>query len=310
MPSSHPAAVSRIVKVRAYAKINLDLRIGARRADGFHDLRTILQSIGLYDTLTLRAVDGPCRIRCADDRVPEGERNLVWRAASGLWAALGWRGDPHGVTVTIVKRIPVAAGLGGGTSDAVAALRGLCRVWGAVPAPARLYDIAADVGADGPFFLLGGTVLGVGRGDEVYPLAELSRHWVVVAVPPRGVSTAAAYGWMDRDRAASESRGRPGRIGMRRVSPVAGAALDLDALMNDLERPVARRRPEIRRVARTLASDGALMAAMTGSGSAVFGLFVRRARAAKAARAVRSDGWTVIITDTRDRIRLEPQVWV
>ena len=296
------------VRVRAHAKINLDLRVGARRADGFHDLTTILQSIALHDTVTLRATDGPCRVRCAEAGVPVGEANLVWRAAHRLWGALGRRGDPRGVTITIAKRIPVAAGLGGGTADAVAALRGLCRLWGASPGPSRLHEAAAQVGADGPFFLIGGTALGVGRGDEVYPLAELPRHWVVIVVPPRRVSTAAAYGWMDRDAAVVVRLGRRSG-GARRPPPVAGSALDLAALTNDLERPVARRRPEIRAATRMLAGAGALTAAMTGSGSAVFGLFTRRATAIDAACGARRDGWIVLVTRTLDRAGLAKQTW-
>ena len=295
------------VRVRAHAKINLDLCVGTRRADGFHALTTILQSIALHDTVTLRAVEGPCRVRCAAAGVPEGESNLVWRAAHGLWSALGRRGDPRGVAITIAKRIPVAAGLGGGTADAIAALRGLCRVWDASPGPTGLREVAAGVGADGPFFLVGGTAFGVGRGDEVYPLAELPRHWAVIAVPPRRVSTAAAYRWMDHDVAATARRGRRSIGGTQRLPPVAGSTLDLTALVNDLERPVARRRPEIRVATRMLAGAGALTAAMTGSGSAVFGLFTRRASAVHAARVVRRAGWTVLVTRTLDRAGLAKQ---
>ena len=296
--------------MRAYAKINLDLRVGARRADGFHDLTTILQSIALHDTVTLRAVEGPCRVRCAAGGVPEDEANLVWRAAHRLWGALGRPGDPRGVAITIVKRIPVAAGLGGGTADAIAALRGLCRLWDASPEPARLHEVAAEVGADGPFFLVGGTALGVGRGDDVYPLAELPRHWAVIVVPPRRMSTAAAYGWMDRDGAASARRGRPGVDGAPRLPSVVGSAFDLVAMTNDLERPVARRRREIRWATRMLAGAGALTAAMTGSGSGVFGLFTRRSSAIEAARAMRRDDWTVLVTQTLDRDSLARQFWV
>ena len=298
------------VRVRAHAKINLDLRVRARRADGFHGLTTILQSIALHDTITLRAVEGPFRVRCAAPGVPEGEGNLVWRATYELWSALGRRGDPRGVTITIAKRIPIAAGLGGGTADAIAALRGLCRLWDASPGPARLHEVAAEVGADGPFFLVGGTALGVGRGDEVYPLAELPRYWAVIAVPPRRVSTVAAYGWMDHDDAATARRVRRSIGRPRWLPPVAGSTLDLTALANDLERPVARRRPEIRMATRMLAGAGALMAAMTGSGSAVFGLFTRRATAIEAARGVRRNGWTARVTRTLDRAGLARQFWV
>ena len=298
-----------VLRVRAYAKINLDLRVGVRRADGFHDLTTILQSIALHDTVTLRAVEGPCRVRCAAAGVPAGEANLVWRAAHRLWGALGRRGEPRGVAITITKRIPVAAGLGGGTADAIAALRGLCRLWDASLEPIRLHEVAAEMGADGPFFLVGGTALGVGRGDEVYPLAELPRHWTVIAVPPRRVATATAYGWLDRDVATSARHGRRRIDGTRRRPPVTGSTLDLTALTNDLERPVARRRPEIRVATRMLARAGALTAAMTGSGSAVFGLFTRRASAVGAARRVRRAGWTVLVTRTLDRAGLAQQAW-
>ena len=294
------------VTVRAHAKINLDLRVGHRRPDGFHELRTILQSIDLHDTLTLRAVEGACRIRCSTAGVPPGRDNLVHRAARSLWAELGGRGDVRDVAVTIRKRIPVAAGLGGGTADAVAALRGLCRLWGRSLPPARLHALAAGVGADGPFFLAGGTALGVGRGDEVYPLADLPACWVVVAVPPHGVSTAAAYGWLDDDRAA-EAGERPAGSGVSGPSPFAGAALVLDRLGNDLEGPVARRRAGIGEAARLLADAGAGRAGMTGSGSAVFGLFERRGAAVGAVRELltRREGWTGWVTRTMDRARLE-----
>ena len=295
----------RRVTLRAHAKINLDLRVGGRRRDGFHDLRTILQSIELHDTLTLRAIEGECRIRCSAPGVPPGRDNLVHRAAQRLWTELGGGGDVRGVAVTIRKRIPVAAGLGGGTADAVAALRGLCLLWGRTPSPARLHALAAEVGADGPFFLVGGTVLGVGRGDDVYPLAEQARRWVVVAVPPYGVSTAAAYGWLDEDR-ASRGRGRAAR-GTAPPAGFAGAALVLEGLRNDLEEPVARRRAAIGAAIGLLSDAGACRAAMTGSGSAVFGLFERRGAAHVAARCLcdRPEGWTVRVTRTMDRARLE-----
>ena len=311
MSASPAAGPSRRVTVRAHAKINLDLRVRGRRRDGFHDLRTILQSIGLHDTLTLRAVEGDCRIRCSAAGVPLGRDNLVHRAARRLWTELGGCGEVRGLAVSIRKRIPVAAGLGGGTADAVAALRGLCRLWGRTLPTARLHALAADVGADGPFFLVGGTVLGVGRGDEVYPLAELPPHWVVVAVPPHGVATAAAYRWLDEDRASAPPANGAGAA----VSPpvrFAGATLLLDELSNDLEGPVARRRGGVGEATGLLLDAGASRAGMTGSGSAIFGLFGRRAPAIGAVRRLRTglEGWTVRLTRTMDRARLEGRFWV
>jgi 4-diphosphocytidyl-2-C-methyl-D-erythritol kinase len=285
------------LRVRAHAKINLDLRVGPRGDDGYHDLTTILQSVALHDSVTLRAVDGPCRVHCSTAGVPLDRDNLVWTAAASLWRAIGWRGEPRGAAVTITKRIPSQAGLGGGTSDAVAALGGLCRIWGVSPSLQCLCDVAAEVGADGPFFLIGGTALGVGRGDTVYPLAEVAPRWVLIVVPSRGVSTARAYGWIDRDRDGSALASAPAR----RVSPFAGPALDLSALTNDLERPVTRRRREVREATRALRGEGAVHAAMTGSGSAVFGLFSSRVRAASAARRIERPDWRVIVTRTLGR---------
>ncbi|MBM61808.1 MAG: 4-(cytidine 5'-diphospho)-2-C-methyl-D-erythritol kinase [Acidobacteria bacterium] len=293
-----------IVRLRAYAKVNLDLQVGAKRPDGFHDLRTIIQTIRLYDTLTLRAISGPCQVRCSSAGVPQDRDNLVWGAMHKLWTASGRHGDPTGVKVTITKRIPVQAGLGGGTSDAVAVLRGVCRFWGLTFGHHELDGIASELGADGPFFLVGGTALGIGRGDEIYPLAELPRYWVVVAVPPRGVSTVEAYGWLEQDRDSTGGRGGfPGRQ-VWRSPQVIGSSIALDGVDNELEKPVAGRRPEIRRAVRKLANSGAEIAAMTGSGSAVFGLFAQRAMAVEAARGVSWDGWTVKISETMNRDRL------
>lgn len=293
------------LRLRAHAKINLDLRVGPKRADGFHGLTTVIQSVALHDTLTFRAVAGPCQVRCATPGVPSGRDNLIWRVMDLLWASLGHGGEPSGVQVRVVKRIPIAAGLGGGTANAIAALLGLCQLWEVSPEPDRLFHIAAEVGADGPFFLVGGTALGIGRGDEVYPLPDLDRHWVVLAVPPRGVSTAVAYDWLDRDRAVGE--GDCGAVGTnRRRPPVAEATLDLEAFRNDLESSVVRRRSELRPAIRHFQEHGALRAAMTGSGSAVFGLFSQRRTAREAARAMSLTGWTVIETSTVDRTRLRP----
>ncbi len=297
------------LRFRAYAKINLDLRIGLRRPDGFHDLTTVMQSLALHDTVTIRAIDGPCRVRCGGLGVPQGRDNLVWRAAQSLWTALGYFGEPRGADVTLTKRIPVQAGLGGGTSDAVSALRGLCQLWQVSPSPQLLHQVAAQLGADGPFFLVGGTALGMGRGDEVYSLCEADHYWVVIVVPTRGVSTARAYDWLDRDVALVE---RGGRSAARdhRVSPVVGGRLNLASLTNDLEKSVVRRRREIRKATRALAEAGALTAAMTGSGSAVFGLFASRTQAAVASNVVRQFGERVIVTRTLSRDQFACRFWL
>lgn len=282
------------VRVRAPAKINLDLRVLRRRPDGFHEVRTILQSIALHDTLSVAARRGPLTVRCSASAVPADRENLVWTAAAALWRALGRSGDPAGAAVVIRKRIPAAAGLGGASSDAASALRALRFRWEPSANRRLLEEVAAAVGSDVPFFLRGGTVRAAGRGERLRRLPASQPYWVVLAVPDFGVSTADAYRWWDRD-------------GQEGVSAVAASAPSgwrraPGRLRNDLEAPVARRHPEIRALAARLRAAGALHAALTGSGSVVFGLFASRARALDARLALRAAGGRPLMTRTIDAV--------
>jgi 4-diphosphocytidyl-2-C-methyl-D-erythritol kinase len=261
------------VRVRAFAKINLSLRVKGAGRDGFHELDTIFQSIALYDTLTIRRRPGALRLTCSDSALPVDGRNLVIRAARAVWKASGRRGAPHGVAIDLVKRIPLEAGLGGGSSDAAAALRALGSLWRVDEE--RLRAIAPALGADVPYFLTGGTVRGRERGDVLTPLPDEKPAWVVLALPDFGVSTADAYSWWDADA----KRKRQVASAFRRTITATGPA---KRFANDLERPVARRHPVIRRIVAALRRAGASHAAMSGSGSAVFGLFGRRAAALRA----------------------------
>ena len=137
--------------------------------------------------------------------MPLDRSNLVWRAAEALWRALRRTGPLRDVAIRLEKRIPLQAGLGGGSADAAATLMALARAWRVPVRPAQLTDVAATLGADVPFFLAGGTALGLGRGDEIYPLADLPRHWIVLLVPGFGVSSGDAYGWYD-DGARTRAR--------------------------------------------------------------------------------------------------------
>ncbi|MCY4632931.1 MAG: 4-(cytidine 5'-diphospho)-2-C-methyl-D-erythritol kinase [Acidobacteria bacterium] len=270
------------LRVRAPAKINLDLRVLRRRPDGYHEVSTILQSIALHDTLTIAPRHGPLTVRSAAPEVPADRGNLVWTAAAALWRAAGRPGDPDGVGVSIRKRVPAAAGLGGASSDAASALRALRRWWAPSASARWLEGVAADVGSDVPFFLRGGTVLATGRGERMRRLRPPEGYWVVLAAPGFGVSTADAYRWWDLDapEAAAGPRGKAGAPG--------GWRRDLGRLRNDLEAPVGRRHAEIGALAARLRAAGALRAALTGSGSVVFGLFASRARALEARRALRA----------------------
>jgi 4-diphosphocytidyl-2-C-methyl-D-erythritol kinase len=266
-----------VVTARACAKINLTLRVLGSRPDGYHELRTTFQSIALHDVLTFVPVRGPFAIECDDPACPTGRGNIVRKAAARLWRAAGRTGSPAGVRVRIDKRIPMEAGLGGGSADAAAALRALAALWRIRLDDETLRGIAAALGADVAFFLQGGTALGVERGDVVVRLPDEPRQWVVLVVPPFGVSTKEAYEWFD----AATLKG-PGRLERR----------------NDLQGPVVEHHPEIGQIIRRLKRLGAAHAAMSGSGSAVFGLFQRQAAAEAAAGALAGGGRRSIVTRT------------
>lgn len=285
---------SRALRVRALAKINLSLRILGAHADGYHELRTILQSLALHDTLTFDPARGRLSLTCDDPACPADESNLVWRAAERLWRADGRTGKPADVAIHIRKRIPLQSGLGGGSSDAAAALRALAVFWRTRVGDPALRAIAQGLGADVAFFLEGGTGLGVARGDVLYPLADYPSSAVVIVRPAFGVSTKDAYGWWDAARGDGNpaTKARATRVAVGPNLPEPG---------NDLEPPVAARHPEIRRIVRQLVWLGATHAAMSGSGSAVFGLFPGQLEALDAAAAAAGSGRVVTVTRTTNR---------
>jgi 4-diphosphocytidyl-2-C-methyl-D-erythritol kinase len=290
---SRPA---RAVTVRAHAKINLDLRVLGTRPDGFHELRTVFQALALHDTIECVPRPGPFLIECETAGVPLDRSNLVWRAAEALWRSLRRDGPVRDVLVRLRKRIPIQGGLGGGSTDAAAALLALAHAWRVPMRPSQLVDVGATLGADVPFFLSGGTALGLGRGDEIYPLADLPRHWVVLVVPGFGVSTADAYGWYDGER--DLARGPSAREAQHVPGPWPSRAAQM---INDLEASIARHHPEIDQMKIALRRAGALAAAMTGSGSTVFGLFQKRRDALAAVERLSASGWRVLLTESLGR---------
>jgi 4-diphosphocytidyl-2-C-methyl-D-erythritol kinase len=285
--------------VRAHAKVNLDLRVLGVRADGYHELRTVFQGIELHDTLACSDQPGPFTLKCRTPGVPLDESNLVWKAAAALWTALGRAGTIRDAVIQIDKKIPLEAGLGGGSSDAAAALIALGRLWGGAPMT-LLREVGATIGADVPFFLSGGTALGLGRGEEIYPLVDLPPHFVVIVRPPFGVSTAEAYGWYDEDRASGQRD--ENRDFQQLPVPWPSRAAQM---INDLEPPVIRRHQEIAGLKTQLREAGATAAAMSGSGSAVFGLFRGRAAAERAVRPLSRNGARALVTRTLTRAEHE-----
>jgi 4-diphosphocytidyl-2-C-methyl-D-erythritol kinase len=269
------------IRVRSYAKINWTLDVIFKREDGFHELRTIYQTVSLHDRLRISDTSNAIEVTCDDSRVPADETNLVHRAATALRRSAGVKA---GARVEIEKRIPVAAGLGGGSSNAGAALLGLARLWGAEVAERDLVELAMDLGSDVPFFLVGGTALGVGRGEEVYPLEQSRCEHLLLVNPGFAVSTAAAYGGLSRLTRPESPRIIPFTLF------AANAALPL-AASNDLESVVSAAHPEIAELKRRLLGLGAQHALMSGSGATVFGVFDNSGASARAESEMRAAGY-------------------
>lgn len=289
--------MSRVLTLRPTAKINLTLRVGPRRPDGYHEVRSLMQSIALHDTVVLSERRGPFGLQCRTPGVPADQTNLAWRAAAALWRAMGRPGDPRDVHIRIEKTIPSQAGLGGGSGNAAAALVGLNLLWGAKKSRRDLVRLAATLGSDVPFFLQGGTAVATGRGEDLYPVDDVQRMGVVVIKPSFGVSTADAYRWLDEDRAANHPEGSeaPGGREVDLGWPTGGVPL-----ANDLTAPVARRHPGIQEMIDACLAEGAIGAQMSGSGSAVFGLF-SEAAATRAVKRLKRPDWLVLLTRTHGR---------
>jgi 4-diphosphocytidyl-2-C-methyl-D-erythritol kinase len=280
------------ITIDAHAKINLSLRVLDKRHDGFHEVRTILQGIDLADRVVCETRRGPFEIDCSTPDVPSDRTNLVWKAAQHLWESIGRDGQPRDVRITLDKKIPVRAGLGGGSSDAAVTLVALSRLWKLKLDDRALRDIAAKLGSDVPYFLIGGTALGLGRGEDIYPLDDLPRLWVVLVFPPFGITTPDAYRWLDDMREKGNgsavepfSFDLPGTW-LARVGPLA----------NDLERPVIEHHPVIAKLKDRLVKMGASMAAMSGSGSTMFGVFTTQHAAKRAAKELAHSGANVLTT--------------
>jgi len=260
----------RALALKSFAKVNLGLEVLRRRDDGFHELRTLFQTIDLHDDIVLRDARRHVSLSCDDARLPKDETNLALAAAQAL---RGFAKVSRGVEISLVKRIPVAGGLGGGSSNAAAVLLGLDRLWGTRLGRAGLYPLAAKLGADVPFFLIGGTALGLGRGDEVYPLRKQVQGHLVVVDLKRPVSTRAVFSRFDNQLTHHKNSNTIFCF----VSRDLEGEDDYSSLSNDLERAALEEAPEladqVRQIRGILVREGALVASLSGSGSSVFGLF-------------------------------------
>lgn len=283
--------MTKIISGKAFAKLNLYLGVRGLRPDGYHELETVFQSIDLCDLVAITFHKrGGVSFRSNLPYLPGDSRNLAVKAAELFFQTTGIPNP--GVHINIKKVIPVGAGMAGGSTDAACVLRLLNQAFGMPLSHRALAETALRLGADVPFCLWGGTALAGGVGEQLKPLPTLDRGWITAAKPGFSVSTKAAFAQYD----ASTHGPCPG------PRPVLDAleAGDLPALgralYNDLEGPVAAERPRIARLREELLSAGALGARMTGSGSAVFGLFESEAAARAAAKHMETLCRTVFVT--------------
>ena len=268
------------MEIQAFAKLNLTLDILGKREDGYHDLRMVMQSITLADTLTLEENQGEgLRVSANLHFLPTGEKNLAAAAALRFWEALGR--EPENLDIRIEKRIPVCAGMAGGSSDAAAVLRALNQRSGEPFSPKELARLGERVGSDVPYCVLGGTALAEGRGEVLTPLPPLPRCWVVACKPDFPISTPELFAQADRVKL----RRRPdtaGLVAALEAGDLGGVARRMYNVFEDVL--PARLYTRVAEIKNILIQCGALGANMSGSGPTAFGLF-DRLEAAQEARA-------------------------
>ena len=271
------------MEVQAYAKLNLTLDILGKRPDGYHDLCMVMQSVTLADTITLTENRGEgLRVRTNLRFLPTGEKNLAAAAALRFWEAR--EQEPENLDIAIEKRIPVCAGMAGGSSDAAAVLRALNARAGEPFSPRELAKVGERVGSDVPYCVLGGTALAEGRGEVLTPLPPLPRCWVVVCKPDFPVSTPELFAQADRVKL----RRRPdtkGILAALEAGDLGGVARRMYNVFEDVMPP--RLHARVAEIKNELIQRGALGACMSGSGPTAFGLFDREGAAEEARAALR-----------------------
>lgn len=285
------------VRVPSFAKINWMLEVLGTRPDGYHEVRTVLQTIDLTDVLDVERTEGEIEVFCAHPEVPEGEANLVFRAAHLLRRA---KGVKAGARIRIEKRIPVAAGLGGGSSNAAIALLALARLWGVALEVGEQLELGCALGSDVPFFLLGGTALGIGRGDEVYPLPEVRADLLVLANPGFLIPTAWAYRQLTK-RGIVGNISVCSRVWHRAVREGEPPSLSEIVGRNVFEEIVRERYPELARGLDRMRESGAVAVGLSGSGPTIFGVFDSESAAVRAEVAFATLGWWRARTRTVSR---------
>jgi 4-diphosphocytidyl-2-C-methyl-D-erythritol kinase len=299
------------VRIPALAKINLRLEVLGKRADGFHEVRTVLQTISLPDELRLKSTRKPritLQVRGNQSLSTEPiEKNLVYRAVAALRHEFN---SKDGVAIELRKTIPAGRGLGGGSSDAAAALIGYLRLVKKQLPRERLFELAATLGADVPFFLEGGRALGIGRGDEIYPLPDIPKRYLLVVSPKAiHVPTPDAYRWLQAPQLNEVPQARGTQLTKPTGNPklyrfcALSWSLQGSPLLNDFEDAVFQQHPRLAEIKRDLLQHGATEALLAGSGSAVIAVFPNPAKARRAAVGFPLDQTFVCETVSRDSYR-------
>lgn len=259
---------------KAYAKVNLTLAVGEKRLDGYHEVVSVMQRVSLCDTLTAEQTREGITLTCSDPALPSGEENLAHRAASLFFRETGIAG---GAALTLEKRIPSQAGLGGGSSDAASALLALRKLYAPALPDTELETMAAALGSDVPFFIRGGTQLATGRGEVLSPLPPLTDGWFVIVKPTESFSTPAMYRRLDNLPPACTPPLPPLQGGLPALA---------SGLFNRFEAAIPAG-SAVWDIKARLAAYGALASLLSGSGSAVFGLFDTETAARAAVEALR-----------------------
>ena len=276
------------ITLKAPAKVNYLLDVIRRRPDGYHDLRMVMQRVNLCDELTITLTDTPgISVTCGKNGVPDGPGNIAWKAANAL---LELTGGSQGAAISILKNIPVAAGLGGGSSDAASVLMGMNELLQLRLPDQRLMEIGVKLGADVPFFVFKKTALAEGIGETLTAMPEMPASWVLLVNPGVHVSTAWVY-----NNLKLTNRGELNRL------PVSyGSLEDVCAIFaNDLESVTIPVFPVIAKIKEAMLQHGALAAMMSGSGPTVFGLFQDRETAEQARTIITCDtAWFAAVVET------------
>lgn len=280
------------LRLNAYAKINLTLDVLGDRPDGYHDIETILHTVELHDTIILREDGEGITLRCASPDVPAETQNIVHRAAHLLKETFQ---IPRGIEIELTKRIPVAAGLGGGSSDAAVTLLGLAQMWKLRVDNRQLLELGSKIGSDVPFFLVGGAALAMGRGERVRMLRPLPTTWVVIARPTIQITSEWAYKAIDHGAA----RKRPNTSDVVRALGSEDARTVGQLLCNVFEDVVIAHHPVVGTLRDQMMSHQPLGVSLSGTGPAIFAMVANEAAAREVADAVgRMAGVEIFLTRT------------